>query len=951
MFLCYNTIHYIILCAFFDAEKEMKMFKKTLIIVLNVIFLLQINSYASISYQNRSYLAYPSLFNQSKTIIYNDDYMLIKINKKHYLYIDNLGNFIELIKQQREWQSNYNGKKYKFNTMFLNEFGIQTSLGDEEEKGYNQVLLWLFAQGYKIRAYKNSVSLQALGLLGGKKATTRDVNKVKYDIDALCRFAENTSIDEKVRAHAIRQLGSRSKLFIKKVKENLLKVLGVLHQALKSSNDRIKKAAGSAAKNLIQLVQDSQERKAKEIEDLEVQIVTIKQTIEAEELLGELGEETSKILDSKREELKNLEVLKSKQKEQLKELEDLASIVFPEVIVKQPTVKPTQVINKSLFPEEILLKDFQTVLSEFQYSGLIELEQMNQLIDFVLRESCRVRKEPFYKTEVQRINAIRPSVKSLVSEVIKLLCSQEVSVKLLGKQLHERIISKENSLNSIAKYMRYCLDRSKLLLQKSLIEQIIIPTLKGYDVSIELEEGETQNTWIVKTHAEVVTCIFSRKKGGVQFGTIMAVYYGEREQDITRYFVKSHQDYQVSRSSDMSGKISMTIPTIEPFNLKEMLVYKMLEKLGLGAKVNFVINPYARNGLFFVSEGLLGFEEGEKLEKDETFREILVAENTIKTVTPLKMAINQFDLLGRIFDLGDFNSGNFGVVGRQSEKLDWKMIDFRVTDNKIPFSLKGFLKGNTRFHYSSTGILATILKNRSPIEKKQTGIKAMENFKKDRNFYKHLEETINEIFSYIETVIPETGETIAELLGMDLDQEKQNLESYKRYVEQHFATIYEELATEQVKDIFKALVKEEGLSLSIEESEDITMEIISSSPTTSIPIRRILISNQLLQIIGRMFTIVGEEYVNDIIYFIVSNTITEERETSLKQFTRKILPFMEILDNVGHLTDLDKIQGLMSLVTIMNIKEIFSMICIKNKRNLLLENITFKVLRNVVLAA
>ncbi len=35
--------------------------------------------------------------------------------------------------------------------------------------------------------------------------------------------------------------------------------------------------------------------------------------------------------------------------------------------------------------------------------------------------------------------------------------------------------------------------------------------------------------------------------------------------------------------------------------LEEIFIYKMLEKLDMGAKVHFVLNHYARSGLYIVS--------------------------------------------------------------------------------------------------------------------------------------------------------------------------------------------------------------------------------------------------------------------------------------------------------------------------------------------------------------
>ena len=55
--------------------------------------------------------------------------------------------------------------------------------------------------------------------------------------------------------------------------------------------------------------------------------------------------------------------------------------------------------------------------------------------------------------------------------------------------------------------------------------------------------------------------------------------------------------------------LSKSIPLAKPVNVNELFVYKILEKLGWGPKVNFVANPFIENDMFIITNDL---EEGRK---------------------------------------------------------------------------------------------------------------------------------------------------------------------------------------------------------------------------------------------------------------------------------------------------------------------------------------------------
>jgi hypothetical protein len=188
------------------------------------------------------------------------------------------------------------------------------------------------------------------------------------------------------------------------------------------------------------------------------------------------------------------------------------------------------------------------------------------------------------------------------------------------------------------------------------------------------------------------------KSGGVQLGNTVKISK-EHERPII-YYVKTHSDGLASGKS--SGA-----KTLNPV---ELIVYKILEKIGVGCESHFfgrdIRNFYIATRDAGSYGNYLSYEQAlSKLKNSEFFDS-----------KDFSNGIFCLDLLSRILRLTDLqtNAGNFGFM-HNSDGWHVKAIDFRVTDEKNFIInaeyFKGFLEGNSQINYTDTQI-PRIFKNK-----------------------------------------------------------------------------------------------------------------------------------------------------------------------------------------------------------------------------------------------
>jgi len=211
------------------------------------------------------------------------------------------------------------------------------------------------------------------------------------------------------------------------------------------------------------------------------------------------------------------------------------------------------------------------------------------------------------------------------------------------------------------------------------------------------------------------------KAGGVQLGTQVSVVLlgGEKR----KYHVKTHS----------AGRLFSKSSAAKPVNPQELMVYKVLEYLGIGCETHFLQRSIedvyiatldaGHEGSFSVFEkatGTLGAAG------DEAYGQILWGAalqtinptsslndwNAIETVVQSDVIAQNFllqfaslDMLSRFLRLHDLlnNPDNFGFLTTEAGMPFLKVIDFRVADDRI-FTVNsdhfgGFLVGNGLYNY------------------------------------------------------------------------------------------------------------------------------------------------------------------------------------------------------------------------------------------------------------
>lgn len=222
-----------------------------------------------------------------------------------------------------------------------------------------------------------------------------------------------------------------------------------------------------------------------------------------------------------------------------------------------------------------------------------------------------------------------------------------------------------------------------------------------------------------------------KKKFGVQFGGIISI---ESKQNKERKFFKIHQDG--SRFTNFSGVLyfSRSISLAKPVNIRQPFIYKVLEKLGMGPEVKFVVNPFVSQDLYIVTKDLSNPKSNEifitaiNIGNKEMIEKLIVDKDVILEFT-------KFDLINRILGISDLNPGNYGILSK-GDKNFIKIIDFRAPNTIIPLSdisLNNYLKANGSL-YKNTDLAKKILSNREAKKKFKEGLEVLksigyENFK------------------------------------------------------------------------------------------------------------------------------------------------------------------------------------------------------------------------------
>jgi hypothetical protein len=146
-----------------------------------------------------------------------------------------------------------------------------------------------------------------------------------------------------------------------------------------------------------------------------------------------------------------------------------------------------------------------------------------------------------------------------------------------------------------------------------------------------------------------------------------------------KFFVKGHQNFEMESNKRTNSTKDPKAP-----DMKEILVYKILEHIGFGPKMHYFINPTARHGLFVATQDSKFTKSPEA--KNKLFSTAdKVQELAQEPSLADEVELTALDIITRSLVLKDLHMKNYGRVdifpiegSDTQEKHKWKLFDFLV---------------------------------------------------------------------------------------------------------------------------------------------------------------------------------------------------------------------------------------------------------------------------------
>jgi hypothetical protein len=387
-------------------------------------------------------------------------------------------------------------------------------------------------------------------------------------------------------------------------------------------------------------------------------------------------------------------------------------------------------------------------------------------------EDTRVTKpHPKPKRPGQTVTEIMPGAKS---EILDIMCLAQLLFEGGDKKISQRIrrqisdvlIDQEPKYPQNLEYLQKCLAGFKPAIYKTLKEHFA----EKFGVS-----------------EEDVQCL--PKPTGQQVGAKIAVKDPINPENLRVFYAKSHQEF-CSKSDPIYGM--QTSNGLGLADLKELFMYKVLEKIGYGPKTEFIVDGNVvqtgvEEGIMIVTQDS-GYTKT-PAEKEKSFKTFGQIRDEIATTPSEEIAdetkrdIVEIDMLSRVFLLEDImvNDGNFGVVevsqkGSEETKTKWKIVDFmppksqkgkeHLGDKKYAYTnhyggstiTHGFTSGNFSHTYEEDSPLNKILSDRRTKELWGSAITSLEGGKSERK--PGIERAVQESFEEIQQFLDRNKDTL-----------------------------------------------------------------------------------------------------------------------------------------------------------------------------------------------
>ena len=290
---------------------------------------------------------------------------------------------------------------------------------------------------------------------------------------------------------------------------------------------------------------------------------------------------------------------------------------------------------------------------------------------------------------------------------------------------------------------------------------------KKVKITVDINKEDTNKItydFLDSSETVVFTTVVNKKKLGAQFGGIIEI---ESKQDgKKKLFFKTHQDG--SRFTNFTGVLynSRSISLPEPVNIREFFIYKVLEKLGMGPEVKFVVNPFVSNDLYIVTKDLSNTESNEIFTTAINIRNKEKIEKLISDKDVI-LEFTKFDLINRILGINDLNPGNYGILTKENKNFV-KIIDFRAPNTLFTLSevaLNFYLTANGGL-YKKGDLAKQILSNREPKQKFMEGLEALNSIGKE-NFKGILIPLKTDIVKFISQIDDVSNFEIKKQIGLE----------------------------------------------------------------------------------------------------------------------------------------------------------------------------------------
>jgi hypothetical protein len=218
--------------------------------------------------------------------------------------------------------------------------------------------------------------------------------------------------------------------------------------------------------------------------------------------------------------------------------------------------------------------------------------------------------------------------------------------------------------------------------------------------------------------------------GGDQLGNRIIVNTKDG-QEIT-YHAKTHRGGLKSQHSSSS----------QPVDLKELLIYKILEFSGIGSETHFFYDDIKN---FYIATKDVGYDDKKMKQGEFITYEKIRENNSSEELLKNSLIVNGFikaDIISRLLSLSDVinNGGNTGI----SSSEQFKIIDFNppvTKEYKNPKVFEDWLSGNNQYNYSDPTVIS-ILKNKSKEEKIESSLDSVKQLDGFDNYIKKSYEVV-----------------------------------------------------------------------------------------------------------------------------------------------------------------------------------------------------------------